>query len=178
MINIEYLQLRNIADQNNATMGSDHPCRRGKADCCRTDLLLADSDAAYIREGIQHGDISSQTLVSAKDRARKGKKVCPFLSENKECTIYERRPLICIATGTMAIPSNAEDASIMKFTTNEGGIGLPFSKLSSSMCKGCHSTLAKQGKGVSAQALRDSQEIGRYYGDHTSIMMSQLIAEL
>ena len=78
----------------------------------------------------------------------------------------------------MAIPKNTNDAAIMNYTANEGGIGLPFSKLSSSMCRGCHSALAKQGKGVSAQALRDSQEIGRYYGEHASIMMSQLISEL
>lgn len=76
------------------------PCIKGKANCCDRSVGLSRADASYLQRAIDQGQIPAPVVERARKNAldRKNDR-CPFLDENKACTIYSARPLICMAWG-------------------------------------------------------------------------------
>ena len=157
----EYLRLRAISELNNSSLPKDHPCKRGVARCCTSTVPVSEDDKKLIKNAFKSGEFSESVRLNAIRNANSRKPICPFLNKRKECTIYSKRPLICVATGTMAIPKSPEAAEKLQ---KPGIEGLPMSELASSMCKKCHNIEQKRNRGVNIQALHDSQDIAYYYG--------------
>lgn len=89
------------------------PCIRGKAECCTRDIPFSPEDAQVIYRGFVRGEISDSVRQQAvkNERDRKRGDRCVFLGDNNECTIYEHRPLICMAYGMGGQPRNADIAN-------------------------------------------------------------------
>jgi len=154
-----------------------HPCRPGVARCCEVDIPLTDGDKEIVVRGIASGAISQEIVDKAIVKAKKhGTKRCAFLNDrNGRCTIYNYRPLVCVATGTTGIPSSEKALGTLLANPSEG---LPFSQLSSTMCSRCHETLAKRDARLTYPALVDSQKIYDYLLDLTTASMRNFVLSL
>ncbi len=152
-----YIELRRIAKLNNDSMPADHPCRRGFADCCRDPRVpVVPGDVKHLKTAIKRGNISRRVIADAKERVIKEPTICPFLNNSTgECTIYEYRPLICVATGALALPTREGKNRLEA----EKPKGLMHNELQSTMCGHCVSQEMQRGRGINTQALRDSQGI-------------------
>jgi Fe-S-cluster containining protein len=135
-------------------------------------------DQNYIIEGVDSGEISDKVKQKALQKAHAKSKDCPFLDEKRECTIYERRPLICIATGTFALPVSQKQVELLKGAPENGVQGLLFKNTSSSMCHRCHEIMERRGAGISLQALEDSQRIATHYNRGQSSMRDFITQKL
>lgn len=170
----EYLRLREIAEENNASLPSNHPCQRGIGRCCLTDVPISSDDKQVIMDGISSGDIPESVRVAAVANAKGSKKMCPFLNEHKECMVYDQRPLICIATGTLAIPRT--QAAIDRMQDPRVG-GLLFKDANTSMCRKCHKIEQRRERGINRQAFLDSQDIAKYYGGSNNTPMDVFVEQ-
>jgi Fe-S-cluster containining protein len=155
MLNFEYMRLRHVANQNNETISSDHPCRRGCSACCTKEVPLSRMDAQHIQKAVTSGAIPLEVVEMAKEKASTKSRSCPFLEEGS-CTVYEYRPILCAMTGAGGVPHSKKQLEQL----NRGEVeGLPVRDLSSSMCKEGHTILANSGTFFTAQALEDTQDI-------------------
>ncbi len=155
MFNFEYMNLRHIADQNNASIGSDHPCRRGCSACCTREVPVATTDAKHIQAAVSRGAIPLETVEMAKRNASGHGRSCPFLADGN-CTIYEFRPLICAITGAGGVATSKRQIEQL----NSGEVeGLPVKNLSSSMCREGHAILARNNVMFTRQSITDTQEV-------------------
>ena len=81
------------------SFGSSISCKRGCSECCeRGDYPLTDIELAYLMRGYTELPPERRTIVqeNIKNMVKGG--VCPFLI-NKECSVYEHRPVICRVHG-------------------------------------------------------------------------------
>ena len=155
-----YINLRRIAKLNNDSMPADHPCRRGFADCCRDPRVpVVPGDIKHIKTAIKRGNIPRRVIADAKERVKKEPTICPFLNNSTgECTIYAYRPLICVATGALALPTREGKNKL----ETENPPGLMHTELRPTMCSHCIGQELQRGRGINKQALKDSQQIIPY----------------
>lgn len=158
----EYHELRRRFLERVSKLPSDFPCREGLARCCRGEIPITQGDLREIRIGVKRGGIAEDAISAAQDRARLRREECPFLDDDNRCSIYNHRPLICIATGIGAIPFKPAVNQFLKVLkkmeeTGEDK-GFPTVFCQSTMCNECHIQLNKKGSKFSLKALRDMQE--------------------
>lgn len=159
MFNLEYIRIRHIAEQNNATLEGNHPCLAGCSECCTKSVPISSTDAGHVRAAVRSGAISQEVVEQAKQRANTSTRSCAFLAEGK-CSIYKYRPAICIITGSGGIPSTKKQ--LMQL--NSGAVkGLPVKDISTSMCRRGHNILAQRNTYFTRQALEDMQELAIHY---------------
>lgn len=81
------------------SFGSHICCKRGCSECCeKGDYPLSDIELEYLMKGFTGLDsaLKIQIQNNIKNIVKGG--VCPFLI-NKECAVYEYRPIICRVHG-------------------------------------------------------------------------------
>lgn len=98
-MNPNYLQARDIALAANAVEGAN-ACV-GDGECCRDDAPIYPDDIALIEQGLSDGTISRATALNAIARSNDPSQIgrCPFLTDNNRCSIYEKRPYVCVSWG-------------------------------------------------------------------------------
>jgi hypothetical protein len=101
------------------------PCLRGKAECCDRTVGLSRADATLLLRAFAGGKIpdSVRERAVARNLDRRNDR-CPFLSDDRECTIYPFRPLICLAWGIggRARPDTAAELSRRKQLQERTGL--------------------------------------------------------
>lgn len=129
-----YSEFREEVKKFNAEVKSPF-CKSIEGGCCSPDILIQKEDAELIRVAIQKGEIPRDTAKRAQRRARDNEiDRCPFLGEESECTIYEYRPLACIAHGNGGIPKDKNQIeAVMKGSSEE----LAVSDLGPFSCSNC-----------------------------------------
>ncbi len=155
MLNIEYMYLRHIANQNNKTIEGNHPCRRGCSACCTREVPVARTDAQHIQSAVNRGTISADLVDMAKKNAAGHGRSCPFLLDGS-CSIYEQRPLICAMTGAGGVANSPKP---LEQLNRDEILGIPVRNLSSSMCKEGHALLAQANVSFTKQSIHDTQEV-------------------
>jgi Fe-S-cluster containining protein len=142
-----------------------HPCHRGNGSCCDPAPYLTPHDIAIIQQGIRRKEIS-QNIISAA-RKRVGGSACGFLDENRRCTIYDHRPVVCIATGTAgALSESYKDESekaIRQYLDNGIDVGIPVAHTVTTMCADCHECLARRDVRFHVPNVLAYEEIVMFY---------------
>ncbi len=109
IIMIEYENLREGVTSFFQRYKSLSPCTEGKARCCTADTPVIEGDQKMIKRAFLDGKLPDQirlrALRNTSDADRRG---CPFLSDYKECLIYEFRPVACIAFGLGGYPRSEQ----------------------------------------------------------------------
>lgn len=84
-------------------------CR--EAYCCETDVPLTKDDIGIIVNGIRSGEISSGVIKDAIARSEDPEQngICPFLTPERRCSIYDHRPLVCVVWGIGGDPLDEKD---------------------------------------------------------------------
>jgi Fe-S-cluster containining protein len=175
----EYLELRRAALFLNSAMNSNHPCKAGLARCCTADASISPDDQQNIREGIHSGEIPQSIVEEAIRRAKLPQnKKCGFLNMENRCSIYPRRPLLCIATGVIGIPRPAGALERILANPETRSKGVAFEDLGSTMCYKCHEILAARGVRITYSAFLDSQKIYKHYLRNNTIFMRDFMLGL
>lgn len=100
-------------------------CKKGMGFCCTANVPLIPEDQEMIIEGISTQKILPEVVQQAiKNAGDESLNTCPFLGENRECTIYEQRPLLCRVWGRAGFPSKESLPLFQKnlLTLKEKGI--------------------------------------------------------
>lgn len=142
----EYEALRSLA-KSAGQLPDWHPCQQGNAACCdERNVPTSHDDRKVITDAIASGAIPPQVVDRAKERAADPQiKQCPFLGDNRECTIREFYPIICAITGSAGLPvedelpTYAENAR--RLLEDREDSSMPVAKTGSSMCGPCHQQL-------------------------------------
>jgi Fe-S-cluster containining protein len=80
-------------------------CKKGMGFCCTTNVPLIPEDQEVIIDGIKTRRILPQVVQHAIEKASDtSSNTCPFLGKDRECTIYEQRPLLCRVWGRAGFP--------------------------------------------------------------------------
>lgn len=100
-----YSEFRAQVEKFNADSESYSFCKSIRGGCCTSNIQILKEDGEHIRDVIQTGQISRDTVKRAQRRARDNEVTrCPFLGESDDCTIYPFRPIVCINHGNGGIP--------------------------------------------------------------------------
>lgn len=152
--NARYLEARSAA-QRAMQLAPESPCKPGGGECCTSDTPLTRSDADFILDGFKTGRIDSgigrQAIIRSTDGRRR--EICPFLNEDKSCTIYEDRPLICVEFGTGVLPETP--FAMMKTATARPGTTLNRKELSCMACKSCAKELVRTNPDYPIEQVRE-----------------------
>jgi len=116
-----YAQFRSQVEKFNEEAEPYSFCKAIKGGCCSPDIVIQVEDGAWIKDAVQNGDISQDTVERAIKRAKNPQvDRCPFLGEQNECTIYENRPLVCIAHGNGGYPLDPDKTrAILRGSTED-----------------------------------------------------------
>ncbi len=172
---MNYLELRRFAENANAQLSPQHPCSKGNAVCCdERDVPISPGDTRFISAAIESGAIPAETVATAKANAADTERPhCPFLGPNRECTIYEFRPIVCVATGTGGIPkpeSTIElEVEFDHLVRTREDRGFPVAKTGSTMCEPCYRTQVGQNARFSTGGMAIMQEVGYHYQNSQTI---------
>jgi len=120
----------------------DHPCGCGGGRCCmEPNIPVCEGDKEVILSAIQRGKISRTDILHAKRRVVEDATACGFLRpDTNKCTIYQYRPMICVATGGLFMYKGDPKTSSLKYVHYDDFINIPLSEASSTMCGTCEAT--------------------------------------
>lgn len=174
----KYQELREIALENNASLGADFPCKRGKGNCCEPNIFVCEADMQNITRGIKKGNIPQETVTRAIKKAQDpNRESCPFLSEDRECTIYEQRPLICAVAGTSGLPGSQSlfEAALYESIRVGYDVGISAKDLSIVACEDCYRCLVGQKARFSLTSIKDYSDTYEYLGRQPFTRMEDFI---
>lgn len=162
-----YIELRREALVINRTEGPKHLCQRGKGECCEPDIVIGEGDASLIQRGFMDGKIPKAILEKAVENALDlSRDRCPFLGEDNECTIYDRRPIICILTGAGAAPF-----PIGKRITE----AVPVTEVQDPSCESCFNRMQENGFKYSRVAVAGFDRIMQQVTESGVLNMKSLL---
>lgn len=99
----EYIQYRALAEQLNASILSDHPCKSCRTgECCKyPNLKISLFDMKHLIAADLAGDLTEAKAIANQSLLKKGRReYCPFLHPTTHsCSIYPVRPFICMIFG-------------------------------------------------------------------------------
>jgi|GEM_PF-5125516 len=178
---IDYKDLRRSLLQENKLLPSEHPCCKGKGNCCERNIPVSEKDVQIISGAIQRGDIPRSVIAQAKERAATSKQNrCPFLNPRNECSIYPYRPIVCIEAraGGTAHPKQLE-ATVQQYAETGTDPGIPVCNTRTShMCAECHQQMADAGMKFSSRGVRNHYALIAYLSNNPSIPMPEVVAKL
>lgn len=153
MANAEYISARNMALRANAIANASS-CR--KAFCCEASVPLTKGDLGIIVKGIRSGEITDDIVSDAIARSQdpEKNKICPFLTSEERCSIYDHRPLTCILWGIGGDPiDNKHYNQAVKESRQGGSNTYPNLLLVQSTCLSCRITTHADSTPIEANEL-------------------------
>ncbi|MDP1722505.1 MAG: YkgJ family cysteine cluster protein [Candidatus Gottesmanbacteria bacterium] len=152
-MNYEGPIIRKLAlELHNNVDWSTHPCHLGNGDCCEENVPTGAYDRHVIYNAIRTGNISQVVVAQAKERAAQNEESCGFFNlDTRSCDVYNFRPANCIIAGTGGFvneKSHNAIESVFKYRHTGEDDGVAIMHMGTSMCRGCHNKLAKQGKRI------------------------------
>ncbi len=175
----DYQHHRDIAQQLSDATRSISPCQRGGGMCCERGVPVTPDDEEFIREGIASGDISPAVVAQAKvNAADSTRQRCPFLSGQSECTIYGRRPVICLYGGVpgAGLPRNPAVymAALDALTQGLPDPGVTSADVMQPSCAQCVSQMGR----CSSVPMIAFQEFAHAMADSGSTPMNEVVRRL
>lgn len=89
-------------------MPEGHSCTKGYGNCCEQggDIVLTKGDTNLILEALADGripdSVKQQTIANL---SGPNPNFCPFFNQDQRiCSIYEDRPLVCVSYGSAEMP--------------------------------------------------------------------------
>ncbi len=140
-------------DIASSLMARKTPCSKGNGNCCVRAVDFLPSDRQLFEEGIDTGNISSETVDAAVARVQEDNNICPFLDEGKACSIYKFRPLACRAAGIGGIPLT-EDIISSRNRTGE----IPAPLLDIRACGDCRQQMKQEVTGIPSLVVQTIQQ--------------------
>ncbi len=137
---IEYKNLRSLAEVINLHP-EDNPCTKGNGNCCTIYAPVSPDDWEHILEGKKLGEITPEVFESAITNAQNPMRVsCPFLNRDRQCSIYDRRPLDCMVWGIAGTPdlnSKEVETASKKMSTTQVDQRLSLNCVRPFTCESC-----------------------------------------
>lgn len=87
-----------------------HPCVKGNGECCIDEAAVLPQDIELLQEKFRNGTLDIQILEEDIGRVAQASGACPFLDEEKNCTVYHFRPLICVYNNGLYLPGGEANA--------------------------------------------------------------------
>ncbi|PIK14990.1 YkgJ family cysteine cluster protein [Halobacteriovorax sp. JY17] len=91
-------------------------CREGCSACCHTQVSISDDEAQLLHKIVQDGHKIDLERLKNQSKASKSsatwyrlsyqERACIFLDENKSCSIYDSRPMVCRTNHVVGDPKD------------------------------------------------------------------------
>lgn len=135
------------------------PCQN-RAECCVSTVPITEGDINVIQKYVLSGEIPAGVVEAAlRNAANPNRTKCPFLSKDKQCSIYEFRPLACIEFGFGGVPTS-------RVTGREVSISVRQLKQDATLgaCGSCRKDMLRKNVSLSISCLGVANATSLYVG--------------